>query len=74
MHINNIVFTKREEDLMDFLWQQPEPLTAYDMSEKGGWSVNYLRVLVKLLEKRACCAAAGWSLTAGNTPANSAWP
>lgn len=57
--MNNIAFTKREEELMDFLWQHPQAMTVYDMAESG-WSVNYLRVLVKSLEKKGvlrCCGA-----------------
>lgn len=57
--MNNIAFTKREEELMEYLWQHPEPMTVYDMAESG-WSVNYLRVLVKSLEKKGvlrCCGA-----------------
>lgn len=61
--MNNIAFTKREEELMGFLWQQTAPMTIYDMAENcgdRGWSINYLRVLVKSLEKKGvlrCCGA-----------------
>lgn len=58
-----IKFTKREEELMDFLWERGEPATTKEMQElcKGRtWSDNYLHVMLRNLEANGvieCCGA-----------------
>lgn len=53
--MTNISFTRREEELMGFLWAYGEPLTASQILEKCEehiWSDPYLRVMLRSLEKK----------------------
>lgn len=52
--------TKREEELMSFLWDFGEPLTVramLDFCPKRTWSDNYLNVMIRSLEKKGAIEA-----------------
>lgn len=59
--MKKITFTKREDELMNFLWEQTEPLSVDEMasrSEELNWSEAYIRVMVRSLEHKGlleCC-------------------
>lgn len=47
-----ITLTKREEELMDFLWDSGEAMTSNDILEKCSgrtWSDSYLQVMIRSL-------------------------
>ena len=53
--MRRIAFSKREEELMDFLWKWGEPMTAMDILERceeHTWSDHYLRVMLRSLERK----------------------
>ena len=53
--MTNISFTRREEELMGFLWSYGQPLTASQILERCEehiWSDPYLRVMLRSLEKK----------------------
>lgn len=54
--------TVREEKLMNFLWEEGEPLTAGEMAERlkaEGWSTVTLLKTVQSLTDEGCLAVAG---------------
>ncbi len=55
--MQNVAFTKREEELMNFLWSVDEPLTGKQILERctdRSWSDTYLHVMIRsLLSKEA---------------------
>ena len=56
-------FTKREEELMEFLWAYGEPLTSYNMvalCKDRDWKDSYIHIMIRSLEKKGaieCCGA-----------------
>ncbi len=53
--MRKLAFSKREEELMDFMWKYGEPLTAMeilDKCEEHSWSDHYLRVMLRSLERK----------------------
>lgn len=53
--MGRIALSKREEELMDFLWKCNKPLTAMeilDECEEHSWSDHYLRVMLRSLERK----------------------
>ena len=57
--MRKIAFSKREEELMDFMWKYGEPLTAMEILEKceeHSWSDHYLRVMLRSLERKGVIA------------------
>lgn len=64
--MSRIVFTTREEELMNFLWDYGEALTANDMICKckdHSWSDNYIRVMLRALEKKGAIELCGLEAT-----------
>ena len=64
--MSRIVFTTREEELMNFLWEYGEPLTANDMilnCKDHSWSDNYIRVMLRALEKKGAIELCGLEAT-----------
>ena len=64
--MSRIVFTTREEELMNFLWDYGEPLTANDMilnCKDHSWSDNYIRVMLRALEKKGALELCGLEAT-----------
>lgn len=59
--MKKIVLTKREDELMNFLWDAGKPLLVEEMLSTAGehaWSETYLRAMLKSLEKKGaveCC-------------------
>lgn len=59
--MKKIVLTKREDELMNFLWDAGKPLLVEEMLSTAGehaWSETYLRSMLKSLEKKGaveCC-------------------
>lgn len=57
-----MVLTKREEELMDFLWEQGKPLAANEIlaaCSQRSWSDRYLQVMLRSLEKKGAIEACG---------------
>ena len=55
----HLTLTKREEELMEFLWQQGEPLAAneiLDRCKERSWSDRYLQAMLRSLEKKGAIA------------------
>ena len=56
-----LILTKREDELMNFLWEMNQPLTVEEMIEKAGdhsWNETYLRTMLRSLENKKaveCC-------------------
>ena len=53
--MKKIQLTKREEDLMDFLWDYGKPATSLDVLEHCKnitWSPNYTHVMLRSLLKK----------------------
>ena len=49
--MDKILFTKREQQVMELLWNSAEPLSAHDLVEKSGLSVyTFQQVLQRLLK------------------------
>ncbi|MCH5352265.1 MAG: BlaI/MecI/CopY family transcriptional regulator [Acutalibacter sp.] len=51
----NIGLTRREEELMDFLWEYEQPITSNNILESydtSYWSESYLYVMLRSLEKK----------------------
>ena len=51
----NIGLTRREEELMDFLWEYDQPITSNNILESydtSYWSESYLYVMLRSLEKK----------------------
>lgn len=64
--MKRIVFTTREEELMNFLWEYGEPMTANDMikhCDNHSWSDNYVRVMLRALEKKGAIELCGLEAT-----------
>lgn len=64
----SFTLTKREEELMEFLWQQGEPLAAneiLDRCKERSWSDRYLQAMLRSLEKKGAIEASG-TLREGN--------
>ena len=64
----SFALTKREEELMEFLWEQSEPLAANEIlarCRERSWSDRYLQVMLRSLEKKAAVEACG-TLREGN--------
>ncbi len=64
----NIVLTKREEELMDFLWEYGKPVTSNqirELCESHSWRENYLQVMIRSLLKKGMIEQVG-ILTFGN--------
>lgn len=60
--MKNISFTKREEELMDFLWSYGEPITSNEMMElckERTWSDSYLHVMLRSLQKKGAIEQCG---------------
>ena len=60
-----MVFTKRETELMDFLWSYGEPVTGKDilvLCKKRTWADNYLGVMLRSLEKKGAIRCCGMKL------------
>ena len=58
--MDRVSLTKREEELMSFLWDFGEPLTVramLDFCPKRTWSDNYLNVMIRSLEKKGAIEA-----------------
>lgn len=59
--MRKLTFTKREEELMNFLWEQTEPLAVDQIAARSAdknWSEAYIRVMVRSLEHKGlleCC-------------------
>lgn len=59
--MKKLTFTKREDELMNFLWDMDRPLIVEEMVDNAGehaWEANYLRVMLQSLEKKGaveCC-------------------
>lgn len=59
----NIQFTKREEELMNFLWSYGKPATSNEMLENcqnRTWSESYLHVMLRSLEKKGAIRLCGF--------------
>lgn len=64
----SFTLTKREEELMEFLWQQGEPLAANEILAQcpnRSWSDRYLQAMLRSLEKKGAIEASG-TLREGN--------
>lgn len=64
--MSRIVLTTREEELMNFLWNYDEPLTANDMiinCKSHSWSDNYIRVMLRALERKGAIELCGLEAT-----------
>ena len=64
----SFTLTKREEELMEFLWQQGEPLAANEILAQcpsRSWSDRYLQAMLRSLEKKGAIEACG-TLREGN--------
>ena len=54
-------FTRREEELMEFLWGYGQPLTSYnmvDLCKDRDWKDSYIHIMIRSLEKKGaieCC-------------------
>ena len=49
---NGVKLTKREEELMDFMWEHGEPVTCNDileLSTSHSWKENYLQIMLRSL-------------------------
>ena len=57
MKSENCFFTRREEELMELLWETGQPMTSIEMiadKKERTWKDNYLKVIIRaLLEKGA---------------------
>ena len=63
--IKRIVLTKREDELMNFLWDAGKPLLVEEMLNTGGehaWNETYLRAMLKSLEKKGAVECCGFLL------------
>lgn len=61
--IKNSQFTKREEELMNFLWEYGKPATSNEMLElcqNRTWSESYLHVMLRSLEKKGAIEKCGF--------------
>lgn len=59
----NNQFTKREEELMNFLWEYGKPATSKEMLElcqNRTWSESYLHVMLRSLEKKGAIEQCGF--------------
>ena len=57
-----MVLTNREEELMDFLWEQNKPLAANEIlaeCKERSWSDRYLQVMLRSLEKKGAIESCG---------------
>lgn len=56
-------FTKREEELMNFLWAYGKPATSFEMvalCKERDWKDSYIHIMIRSLEKKGaieCCGA-----------------
>lgn len=56
-------FTKREEELMNFMWEYGKPVTSYemvDLCKDRDWKDSYIHIMIRSLEKKGaieCCGA-----------------
>ena len=60
--MKKIQLTKREEDLMDFLWDYGKPATSLDVLEHCKnitWSPNYTHVMLRSLLKKGAIEMCG---------------
>ena len=60
-----LILTKREDELMNFLWEMDRPLTVEEMIEGAGehsWNETYLRTLLRSLEKKGAVECCGFVL------------
>ena len=60
-----MVLTKREDELMNFLWEMNQPLTVEEMIGKAGehsWDETYLRTMLRSLEKKGAIECCGFVL------------
>lgn len=60
-----MVFTKRETELMDFLWSYGEPVTGNDILEQckeHTWADTYLGIMLRSLEKKGAIRCCGMKL------------
>lgn len=59
--MDSFTFSKSEEELMDYIWSQSEPVSILDIAEHWedkDWTPHYMRFLVKGLEEKGaveCC-------------------
>ena len=63
--IKKLILTKREDELMNFLWDEGRPLIVEEMLDVGGeheWGENYLRIMLRSLEKKGAVEACGMVL------------
>ncbi len=49
--MDKILFTKREQQVMELLWNSAEPLSAHDLVEKSGLSVYTVQQVLQRLLK-----------------------
>lgn len=55
--------TKREEELMNFMWGYGKPVTSYEMvslCRDRDWKDSYIHIMIRSLEKKGaieCCGA-----------------
>lgn len=64
----NIMLTKREEELMDFLWEYGKPVTSNEILElcqSHCWRETYLQVMIRSLLKKGMIEQVG-IMTFGN--------
>ncbi len=57
-----VSLTKREEELMNFLWEYGQPLASNEMLElckEHSWSDSYLRIMLRSLEKKGAIVPCG---------------
>lgn len=55
-------FTKREEELMEFLWEYGKPLTSYnmvDLCKNHKWKDSYIHCMIRSLEKKGAIEPCG---------------
>ncbi len=60
-----LILTKREDELMNFLWEMNQPLTVEEMIEKAGdhsWNETYLRTMLRSLENKKAVECCGFVL------------
>ena len=60
--MQNVAFTKREEELMNFLWSVDEPLTGNEILERcteRTWSDSYLHVMLRSLSEKKAIESCG---------------
>lgn len=57
-----VTLTKREKELMKFLWEQDKPLAANEIlacCKDRPWSDRYLQVMLRSLEKKGAIMSCG---------------